>query len=258
MSHFSNGWRAALRLLAASSLACMAMSLTAAASTDVTSLALGSDADSAALIQDLSALLKQAEYNRGPSATGGPRNRITSVTRLANALHAHNGIAYVVTAARDEGDALTLKSVYRLEGAPIGRDAQAPAGASRKGAVYLDTNTDSSSALRDSLEAHLGALLGRAGNPAQLEAVIAALDQPRQAAYLVLTERAGEGLVSASQVFVVPDVLRINIADDTAAAAGEEPPQPAPEVELVPDPDGGPPLIKFEFDPTKYERRPAD
>jgi hypothetical protein len=255
MIAFTRRLWAALICLAACGALLAAPQVQAQTPATVTSLNLETDTVAEALAPDLGALLAAAQYNRGPSSSGGPRNRITSVTRLGNAIRAHNGVAYVATAERGDGDIVRLKSIYRLEGTPIGADAGPASPGSTKAAVSIDLSADSLSTLHASLDAHLGTLLTQDGTDASLDQAIADLDQPQQVAYLVLAERAGETGVTNSRVFVVPDVLRISVVDDAAAAAGaaaageEEP----PEVELVPAPDGGPPLIKFEFDPAKYE-----
>jgi hypothetical protein len=207
------------------------------------------------LVEDLGALLKAAQYQRRKGDTGAPMNRITSVQRVANAVLAHQGTAFVALAERvDGGDTVELTALYVLEGSPIGPGGSAarPASGTGKGAVSVDLAGDSAQELRDSLQRHLGALLPSAGTPANVEEVVAALQGHAKLAYVVLAERAGESAVEGSRVFVVPDVLRISIVDDAKAAAGAEGEDP-PEVEMVPDPAGGPPLIKFEFDPEKYD-----
>jgi len=99
-----------------------------------------------------------------------------------------------------------------------------------------------------------------------MQDVLAALRRPGQVAFLVLGEADAEGAVTASRAIVVPDVVRISIRDDASAAARAEAgpsaaadadadAEPVPEVELVPHPDGGPPMLKFEFDPRKYDIR---
>ena len=205
-----------------------------------------------ALTPDLGALLGAAQYGRSKADPDAPKNALTSVQRLVNAVQAHSGIAYVALANRvDGGDAVSVNALYVLEGAagagpaanggPIGQSAG-------KGAVYVDLDSDRLRPLAETLQGHLGALLPPAetATSISLTEVISALEENTKVAYVVLAERAGPAAVANSRVFVVPDVLRISISDD-AVAGGD-----APEVELVPDPAGGPPMIKFEFDPNKY------
>jgi hypothetical protein len=248
----------ALRTLSLAS-ACAAMLIlgppAAASPPSARALDLGAS-ETAPLVEDLGALLKAAQYQRRKGDTGAPTNRITSVQRVANAVLAHQGTAFVALAERvDGGDTVELTALYVIEGSPAGSGgsrARPASGTAGKGAVLVDLAGERAHELRDSLQRHLGALLPSAGTIANVEEVVAALQGHAKLAYVVLAERAGESAVEGSRVFVVPDVLRISIVDDGKAAAGAEAGDPQ-EVEMVPDAAGGPPLIKFEFDPDKYD-----
>lgn len=212
------------------------------------------------LRQDLGPLLASAQYRRAKDEPDIPKHSLTSVRRVAEALRAHRGIAYVALAERvSGGDGVELQALYVLEGTPIGGGATAapaPAGVSGKAAVNLDLTGAPAKALVASLHSHLGALLPPAGvgSTTEFEDVIAALRGHTKVSFVMLTERRGETEVDRTRVFVVPDVLRISISDDAApAAAGGAPRADAPEVELIPGEDGGPPMVKFEFDPEKYD-----
>lgn len=205
------------------------------------------------LAQDLGPLLAAAQYGRAKDDPAAPENSLMSVQRIAEALRAHRGVAYVALAERmGGGDSVQLGALYVLEGAPIGGGATAGPTTSNvpgRAAIELDLTGKSAQPLVASLSTHLGALLPPAGTgkAAKVEDVIAALEGQGQLTFMVLTQRAGMAMVEISRVFVVPDVLRISITDDAS------PSQEAPEVELVPGDDGGPPMIKFEFDPEKYD-----
>lgn len=208
------------------------------------------------LTADLGALLQAAQYRRVKGDQAGPKNVLTSVRRLVDALLAHQGVAYVALAQRVEGgDAVSVDALYVLEGAADASAAVTPADqGAGKGAIEIDLDSDALRPLADTLKHHLGALLPAAesGSPASLAEVITALQAHRQVAYVLLTDRAGPALADDSRAFVVPDVLRISISDDAVNVAGETATE-VPEVEMVPGPDGGPPQIKFEFDPEKYD-----
>jgi hypothetical protein len=209
-----------------------------------------------ALRADLGALLEAAQYRRIKGDPAGPKNVLTSVRRLVDALLAHQGVAYVALARRvDGGNAVSVVAIYLLEGTAGDAAAVTPADQDAgRGAIEIDLDSDALRPLADALKRHLGALLPAAesASPTSLAEVITALQAHRQVAYVLLTDRAGPALVGDSRAFVVPDVLRISITDDAASVVGG-PPAQAPEVELVPGPDGGPPQIKFEFDPDKYD-----
>ena len=208
------------------------------------------------LTVDLGALLQAAQYRRIEGDQAAPKNALTSVRRLVDALLAHQGVAYVALARRVEGsNAVSVDAFYVLDGNAGASAADVPADqGAGKGAIEIDLDSDALRPLADTLKRHLGALLppAESASPASLADVITALQVHRQVAYVVLAERAGPDVVGDSRVFVVPDVLRISITDDAASVAGATPAE-APEVELVPSPDGGPPQIKFEFDPDKYD-----
>lgn len=166
-------------------------------------------------------------------------------------------MAYVAIAQRvDGGDEVALRSLYLLEGASLGGEATTaapPANGPGKAALFLDLSGESAQPLAESLRSHLAALLPAVADaePVSVDDVIATLQGQNQVAYVVLTERAEATGLAEGRVFVVPDVLRISIQDDVAATAAAS--KPAPEVEWVPDPAGGPPLLKFEFDPAQYD-----
>jgi hypothetical protein len=207
-----------------------------------------------ALTPDLGALLGAAQYGRSGADPEAPKNALTSVHRLVNALQMHQGLAYVALAERVAGgDQVAVKALYVLEGAAGASQVENGAPivqTAGKGAVSIDLDSARLRPLAETLQGHLGDLLPpvETARPASLAEVISALEGNTGAAYVVLAKRAGPAAVADSRVFVVPDVLRISIADEAGATAGGD----APEVELVPDPAGGPPTIKFEFDPNKY------
>jgi hypothetical protein len=218
-------------------------------------------ADAALLTQDLGALLAAAQYLRSSSDPRAPRNSITSVRQIGDALRAHHGVAYVFLARRIAGDdRVALKALYVLEGEPIAGGSAVPSAAAArpgKGAVRLDLSNDEGQALLASVQGHLGGLAS-AGAEVSVEEVLNALASPNQVAYLLVGAHTGESEVTVGHVFVVPDVLRIHIRDEALADAptNTDAPAaaaPAPEVELVPHPEGGPPMLKFEFDPKQYD-----
>lgn len=207
------------------------------------------------LRQDLTILLKAAEYNSNKNASTAPRHSIITVPRIAAAIRAHHGVGYVVLGKRDNGGSgVTISNLYVLEGAPIAAASKSVSGGaesglsetpeiSRKVGVELDLSGDEESFL--ALQDHLGALPpAAAAATLAVEDVIKALLEQRQVAFVVLSERRGDSSVERSHVFVIPDVLRINIT-------GASGPQVAPEVEITPA-RGGRSRIKFEFDPQKY------
>jgi hypothetical protein len=208
------------------------------------------------LTADLGVLLQAAQYRRAKGDGTAPRNVLTSVRRVADALLAHEGVAYVALARRaNTGNSVSVDALYVLEGtagdaAALPPDDQGPG----KGAIEIDLDNDAQRPLADTLKRHLEALLpvAESGSPASLADVITALQAHPNVAYVVLADRAGAAAVDNSRAFVVPDVLRISITDDAANVAGPTAAE-VPEVELVPGPDGGPPQIKFEFDPDKYD-----
>ena len=209
------------------------------------------------LTPDLGALLGAAQYGRSGADPAAPKNALTSVRRLVNALQTHQGLAYVALAERvDGGDAVSVNALYVLDGAAGAAGAGVAASgapidqSAGKGAVYVDLDSARLSPLAETLQGHLGALLPpvQTASPVTLAEVISALEANAKVAYVVLAERAGPAAVANTRVFVVPDVLRVSISNDAVAGSGGD----APEVELVPDPAGGPPIIKFEFDPMKY------
>jgi len=205
-----------------------------------------------ALTPDLGKLLGAAQYGRSSSDPNAPRNALTSVRRLVDALQRHQGLAYVALAERvGGGDTVAVSALYVIEGVAGAAQVTAPDQGAGKGAVSIDLDAEVLRPLAESLQGHLGALLPPAekATPTSLQDVIGALERNTKVAYVVLAERAGAATVANSRVFVVPDVLRISITDEAGTASGGD----APEVELVPDPAGGPPTIKFEFDPKKYE-----
>lgn len=201
------------------------------------------------LIEDFAVLLEAAQHQRRKGETNAP-NKITTVRRVADALRAHEGVAFVALAERkDSGDEVALQALYVLEGSPVapGGPVAKPTSAAGKGAVFIDLDGEKTKSLRDSLENHLGALLGTGGARSGVEEVVAALKTHAKVSYVVLAGRGEDDALIASRVFVVPDVLRISISDEVADGDSD-----TPEVEIVEDPAGGPPLIKFEFDPKKY------
>jgi hypothetical protein len=205
------------------------------------------------LTPDLGALLGAAQYGRSGADPNAPQNALTSVQRLVTALKTHPGLAYVALAERvDGGDKVAVSALYVLEDAASAQATNADRIAQNagKGAVYVDLDSATLQPLAESLQGHLGALLppAEAASPISIEHVAAALEGQDKVAFVVLSERAGPAAVADSRVFVVPDVLRISITGEAVAGSGGD----APEVELVPDPAGGPPIIKFEFDPMKY------
>jgi hypothetical protein len=221
------------------------------------------DVDTGPLGADLTALLAAAEYRRDADEPDAPSNRITSLDHALDALRTHRGLAYVLVAARGaDGERVTPRTLYVLQGdAPAAGGPAAPPSAAQQGrsAVLVDLSGAEGQALLESLQGHVQTLLSAAARtPVQPDEVLDALRQPVQVAYAVLV--AGAGDAAESRVLVVPDVLRISIRDDAwanapAAGAGlgdAASPQQGVTVELVPHPDGGPPMIKFEFDPSQF------
>lgn len=187
--------------------------------------------------------------------------------RALEALRTHRGEAYVIVAGRaPDADRVTPRRLYVLRGdAPAaGGPAAAPSAAQQdRAAVLLDLSGAQGQALLASLQGHVQALLPAATRTeVPPDEVLDALRQPGQVAYAVPVADAGDDAAAASRVLVVPDVLRISIRDDARANVpgvgagagvgdtGSTP--PAPQAELVPHPDGGPPMLKFELDPRQY------
>ncbi|MCG6941510.1 MAG: hypothetical protein LJE69_09695 [Thiohalocapsa sp.] len=217
------------------------------------------------LVEDLVDLLAAAQYVRNVQEPEASQNSIISVQRIGDALRTHRGVACVLLARRELGaDRVALKALYVLEGDPIaahGAEAPSANDSPGRGAIRLDLDDEAGRALLASLQDHLGPLVTPTGAPtgaiareAPLGAVLDALASPGQLAYVVLAARTGGSTLTAGTVFVVPDVLRISIRDTAGgSAAGKSATMAQPEVKLVPHPDGGPPLIKFQFDPRQYE-----
>lgn len=218
--------------------------------------------DTAALAQDLSALLAAAHYRRDVDEPDTPRNAITSVRRIGEMLHVDAGTVFVAIAERLQStDQVVPRSLYMLEGGTsesglgTGLSPDRPS----RGAIVVDLSGEPGQTLLASLQEHLRALLPVVSARAAVtfDEVLDALRRPDQVAYIVLGAE-GDAAETASRVVVVPDVLRISIRGAAVANAGASAgaggaANSPPEVELVPDPDGGQPLIKFEFDPTKYD-----
>lgn len=216
------------------------------------------------LRQDLTLLLQTAEYNRNITEPDAPKHSITTVPHIAAAIRAHHGVGYVVLGKREDGGSgISISNFYVLEGAPIGASSKNPSGsaersaaetteASHKTGFNLDLNGDEARSLVLSLHTHLGALLPPAGAATAIavdDVIKALLEQP-QVAFVVLSERSDSSTVEHSNVFVVPDVLRINITSKAGVAVSG--PQAVPEVEVIPGREGEPSKIRFEFDPEKY------
>lgn len=221
-------------------------------------------ADTDLLNKDLGNLLAAARYSRSIDDPRAPRNRVVPVRQIGDALRTHDGVAHVALAERIDGtDRIALKALYVVEGGtetPPGAAVRRPApGTEGRGAVRLDLGDESGQALLASLGGHLEALETSASPSAgvPVDDVLNALESPGRVAYVVLTDPAADPGTAAARVFVVPDVLSISIRDDVAAAKtnidGGSASGPAPQVELVPHPDGGPPMLKFEFDPRQYD-----
>jgi hypothetical protein len=224
------------------------------------------DADTGPLGTDLTALLAAAEYRRDADKPDAPNNSVTSVDRALQTLRTHRGEAYVIVAAREpDSDRVTLHALYVLQGdaSATGAPAGGPSATQQgRSAVLLDLSGSEGKALLESLRGHVQALLPTATRtPVQPDEVLNALRQPGQVAYALLVSGAGDA--ARSRVLVVPDVLRISIRDDAkanppgagAGVGNAASNQQAPSVELVPHPDGGPPMLKFEFDPRQYIKK---
>lgn len=243
------------------------------------------------LAQDLAPLLAAAEYRRDPDQPDAPAHALTSVRRIASVLRSHEGLAYVLLTERSDDPAqVRIRRVHVVQG-PAAADgagalrAQGTPANPGKAAMVLDLRRAPTRDDAMALGSQLARLVppGPGFAPVSLDDVVGALGAPGQVAFVVLAEPAGDAAVTSAAVFVVPDVLHISIRDDGRAAKTplpqtEEPAAPAPsgdtaaapqtadepgassasgedepEVQLVPSADGGPPLVKFRFDPRKYD-----